>query len=485
MDGQILLPNSAAYDKLVVMRNTRVTKFPIAIALVASTSDIQKCILFARKYRLHITVQSSGHDYNGRSTEHGSFQIHLGNMTAVHINLASKRNIDGEVTCQSGTTLMNVYTEVDKYYRVFVGGNSGSVCVGGYTLGGGTSPLSRKLGLAVDNLLEVEMVTYNGTTVVANAQLTKTIDDGVIERTKNTDLFWALRGGGGGTYGIVTKYTFRLHRTVPTITSFACMYPIYRYNGELIGNKVMRKYVNLLSNMPAEWGGYLLLGGTHRKDNSIGYILIAQNYFGDTSNPGFSYMDSIKTFHPEWQIMCKYENYSSFLNYIKTSGGGSHHQEYPVNTLMRNDSFTDDWINFVISSVINANATEGTTVTATGTLLGGKSYTLHILPGVVQSVCPEYTSVHPSFRSSLMSFTMTVKWGDSDGQAMSNIHYAEDLGEKLNTFGNGMFPNNAGADVANWSREFWGRNYDRLLKVKYKWDPENIFTCRQCVGYDI
>lgn len=117
MDGQILLPNNAAYDKLVIMKNTRVTKFPIAIALVASSSDIQKCLEFARKYSLHVTVQSSGHDYNGRSTAHGSFQIHLGNMTAIHVTLASKRNKDGEITCQSGATLMSVYTEV--YFKSF------------------------------------------------------------------------------------------------------------------------------------------------------------------------------------------------------------------------------------------------------------------------------------------------------------------------------------------------------------------------------
>lgn len=83
--------------------------------------------------------------------------------------------------------------------RVIVGGSAHSVSMGGYTLGGGHAPISRMFGLAVDNLLETKMVTADGRIVTSTADL-------------NRDLFWALRGGGGSTFGIVTEFTFKVHR---------------------------------------------------------------------------------------------------------------------------------------------------------------------------------------------------------------------------------------------------------------------------------
>ena len=275
-----------------------------------------------------------------------------------------------------------MYFQADRYNRVLVGGNSPTVCIGGYVLGGGTSPISRKFGMAVDNLLEVQMITYDGRLVTANAQMTKIQGpNGPVQRIRDTSLFWALRGGGGGTFGIITKYTFRLHRPPTSITAFACMYPIYLSDGTNVGRTILRKYADILKGMPNEWGGYLLLGNSHRKDNSSGYVLIASNYFGPFTDKGRSYMDQIKDFHPEWQLMCRYTNYTTYLDYIKTSGGHSYNQEYLVNTLMQNNSFSDQWIDFVISTIMDPNVTKDTSVTATGTLLGGKISYIHLTLG--------------------------------------------------------------------------------------------------------
>ena len=116
LTGEILFPNDPTYDNLVLMKNTRTTKFPAGIALVRNTDDIQKCVIFARKYKLRVTVQSSGHDYNGRSTAHGSFQIYLGNLKKTEVDLDSDQHQDGVMTCESGTTLMHAYTEVQLSY---------------------------------------------------------------------------------------------------------------------------------------------------------------------------------------------------------------------------------------------------------------------------------------------------------------------------------------------------------------------------------
>jgi hypothetical protein len=113
LDGKLHFPMSAEYDRLAVQRETIYTKFPFAIAEVKNVADIQKCILFARKHNLLVSVKTSGHDFIGRSTAHGSLMIYVGSMNATKVNLSSTRNAAGEITLESGNTWINVYNEVN------------------------------------------------------------------------------------------------------------------------------------------------------------------------------------------------------------------------------------------------------------------------------------------------------------------------------------------------------------------------------------
>jgi FAD/FMN-containing dehydrogenase len=115
LDGKLHFPMSAEYDRLVVQRETIYTKFPFAIAEVKNVADVQKCILFARKHNFLVSVKTSGHDFLGRSTAHGSLMIYLGSMNDTKVNLSSTRNAAGEITCESGNTWIKVYTEVNIY----------------------------------------------------------------------------------------------------------------------------------------------------------------------------------------------------------------------------------------------------------------------------------------------------------------------------------------------------------------------------------
>lgn len=131
------------------------------------------------------------------------------------------------------------------------------MAIGGYTLGGGHSPISRMYGLAVDNLVEVEMVAADSSVVVANDNGTTTIDsNGVKAYSPNTDLFWALRGGGGGTYGIATRFTFRLHEPPKSMVTFSCAYPMYLAREKMsVVDLALEQFFSILPDMPRQWGG--------------------------------------------------------------------------------------------------------------------------------------------------------------------------------------------------------------------------------------
>lgn len=105
--------------------------------------------------------------------------------------------------------------------------------------------------------------------------------------------------------------------------------------------------------------------------------------------------------------------------------------------------------------------------------------------GKVKDVSTQATAVHPSIRSSDVLMLCYLTWDENatDSTHEYNTRKAAELGHKLQTFGNGVYLNEAAADPYNWKTDFWGSNYDRLSEIKKKWDPDNFLTCRYCVGY--
>ncbi|KAL8720885.1 MAG: hypothetical protein Q9225_002330, partial [Loekoesia sp. 1 TL-2023] len=171
----------------------------------SDTSDFQKTIDFVQKNNIRLTIRNTGHDYNAKATGAGAVSIWTHNMKSMKI-------IDYHSSIYTGKALkMGVGVQAVDAYRftynqglVVVGGNCPTVGIaGGYTQGGGHSPLSSKFGLAADQALEWEVVTATGEHLVASP-------------SQHPDLYWALSGGGGGTYGVVASLTVKAHSDLMT-----------------------------------------------------------------------------------------------------------------------------------------------------------------------------------------------------------------------------------------------------------------------------
>ncbi|MES2774013.1 MAG: FAD-binding protein [Bacteroidota bacterium] len=201
---EIVFPSNASYDKDRVIANLRFSYKPFAIAYCKSAADVSECIQLCSKYNLGFRIRSGGHQHEGMCSANGIFLIDLSKMNNIDYG-----NNNNTAWIPAGIGLKYVYQELEAKNRIIPGGGCGSVAIGGLTQGGGWGPSARKLGLTCDNILQAEIVLASGEVVIATKD------------NQYQDLFWAIKGGGGGNFGVVTRFLFRLTSLDGTLTTFS------------------------------------------------------------------------------------------------------------------------------------------------------------------------------------------------------------------------------------------------------------------------
>lgn len=196
--GRIVLPDDPSYNEARTIFNAMVDKRPAIIAQCSDADDVVRAVLFSRKLDLEIAVRGGGHGVAGKALTDGGIVIDLRRMNSVSVNTEART-----VAVAGGATMRDLDSATTPHGLATTGGRVSSTGVGGYALGGGDGWLARKMGLACDNLLSVELVTAKGEIIQTNEK-------------EHSELFWALHGGGGN-FGIATSFTFRLHE-LPTVT---------------------------------------------------------------------------------------------------------------------------------------------------------------------------------------------------------------------------------------------------------------------------
>ena len=196
LDGTVVAPTQPDYDRLRRVYNAVVERTPGAIVQAASASDVQTIVRVAADSGLPLAVRCGGHSFAGLGTCDDGIVCELSRMNGVRIDPAGRT-----VEVGGGALLGNVDAAGEPYGLVTPAGVVSHTGVGGLTLGGGMGYLSRRFGLTIDNLLEADIVTADG-------RLSRV---GPIEQP---ELFWAIRGGGGN-FGVVTRFKFRIHELGP------------------------------------------------------------------------------------------------------------------------------------------------------------------------------------------------------------------------------------------------------------------------------
>ncbi len=196
--GEALLPSDDGYDGARSLWNGDIDRRPAVIARCTTAEQIAAAVAFARAHGLEIAVRGGGHNFAGHGCCEGGLMIDLSQMNTVTVDPASRR-----AKCGGGTTWADLDAATQEHGLATIGGVISHTGVGGLTLGGGIGWLSREIGLACDNLVGATLVTADGQVLSVSA-------------SENADLFWALRGGGGN-FGVVSEFEFALHDVGPMV----------------------------------------------------------------------------------------------------------------------------------------------------------------------------------------------------------------------------------------------------------------------------
>src|SRR6266446_2025041 len=247
--GSLCLPDEAGYDEARTIWNAMIDRRPGAVVRCGGASDVMGAVRLARDNGLLLAVRGGGHNISGNAVCEGGLLIDLSPMRSVRID-PKKRT----ARVEPGVTLGEFDKEAQAFGLATPLGINSTTGVAGLTLGGGFGWTTRKFGLTIDNLISADVVTADAKVVRASEK-------------ENHDLFWALRGGGGN-FGVVTSFEFKLHPLGPEVLSGLVVYPL-EYAGELLSEfrhiaraapaeltiwVVMRK-APPLTFLPTEWHG--------------------------------------------------------------------------------------------------------------------------------------------------------------------------------------------------------------------------------------
>jgi FAD/FMN-containing dehydrogenase len=223
--GTIVRPGDSEYDQARIVRNGLINRHPAMIARCAGVADVIDAVNFAREHRLLLSVRGGGHNVAGNAVNDDGIVIDLSAMRAVHVDPIART-----ARAQGGATWGDLDRETQLYGLAAPGGVVSSTGIGGLTLHGGLGHLRRTHGLSLDNLLSVEIVTADGHVQRASTD-------------ENPDLFWAVRGAGSN-FGVITSFEFKLHSVGPMLSLCA---PFYALED---GRQVLRAWRDFTQTAP-------------------------------------------------------------------------------------------------------------------------------------------------------------------------------------------------------------------------------------------
>lgn len=225
--AQLLRPGDPAYDEVRRVHNGMVDARPRLIARCRGVADVVDAVRFAREGRLEVAIRGGGHNVAGRATVDDGMMIDLSLMKGIHVDTAART-----VRAEGGVTWAELNRETQLHGLAVTGGVVSTTGIGGLTLGGGLGWLMSKHGLALDNLVSVDLVTADARVATASGE-------------RDPDLFWAIRGGGGN-FGVAASLEYRLHPVGPTVVGGLVAHPVSS------ARDVLRFYRDCVAGLPDE-----------------------------------------------------------------------------------------------------------------------------------------------------------------------------------------------------------------------------------------
>ncbi|KAE9363304.1 hypothetical protein N431DRAFT_433426 [Stipitochalara longipes BDJ] len=369
------------------------------------------------------------------------------------------------ITFAAGDTNGDVYAAASTIGMAVPVTGGHMVCYGGYVTGAGHSILGARYGLAADLVLELTLVTPDGNVVVANA-------------CHNADLFWALRGGGGATFGVIVSFTLALYPDEPTALVVTGIGPIVN-NSLHFYDAAAYAFTQYPAIVDAGWAGYGFVQPSNTTVPGIGSQFYV-DWFGfgrnetqliELATPIANYINA--TWPDEFGVFVSVTNFPSFYAY------------WSANT----DTGSPVGVDIVIGSrLLDKKAIDNPNLTSylQRAIIPGGQLTEYMVGGPgVHSKPLSLNAVCPAWRTAYSHSVVGIGWLPFDAvmetQQLNQLNgYVEALTELAPDMG--AYVNEADPFQKNYHEAFWGANYQRLLSIKREVDPHDVFWCRACVG---
>ena len=436
--GDVVRRGAPGYNAARVVYDTRYDSVkPQAIAFCESLSDVQKTVRWARKHHVHIVPRSGGHSYGGYSTTTGV----IVDVSRLHVvSLAA----NGRAAAGAGAELMSVYTALGNRGRMIPGGTCPTVGIAGLTQGGGIGLSGRKFGLTSDHLLEATVVLADGTAVVANAH-------------EHPDLYWALRGGGGGNFGIVTRFVFRTH-PVGSVSTYSLEWPWSD------AKQVVQAWQAFAPHAPD--GLSCVLNVNAAAGAASPNITSAGQFFGSEQALRSLLAPLVNAGTPT-QLTTKTR---TFLEAVHSwAGGGTGRATFGAKSSISIAPLSSAGIDVLLQQ-IDAKRSSGT---------GSGIVLLDSWGGAINRVPKAATAfVH---RNALFSMQYLAYW-NAGAAAAPNMAWLRRCFAALRPHVSSFaYQNYIDPELPNWQHAYYGTNLARLRQIKRKYDPHNTVHFRQSI----
>jgi FAD/FMN-containing dehydrogenase len=435
--GDLIRPGQDRYDEMRRVWNAMIDKHPAAIARCTGAADVMDVVKYARDNNIAVTVRGGGHNVAGKSMRDGAIMIDLGDMHGIWVDAGKKH-----ARAQGGARWNALDRETTALKLATTGGTVSSTGIGGLTLGGGLGWLMRKYGLSCDNVVSADVVTADGRLLVVNEK-------------ENSDLYWAIRGGGGN-FGVVTSFEYRLHELEPIVGGMA-LYPESKLKDMF---HFYRDYTASAPDSVTTHAG-VLIGppGTPVEGQPAGMIAVC--HIGSLGD-GERLVQPIKEFGPPAADFIGPLSYTAMQGlYDAASGPGTRNY-------WRSNFMTE-----LSDGVIDTLLSHADELPPPGTLL-----LVEHLGGAVGRVAAQATAF--SNRDAKYNVSVLGTWIDA-GEDERNIAWVRQFGDELKAFSTGGAYVNymAGDENAASVRGAYEANYQRLVEIKRKYDPTNFFSSNQ------
>ncbi len=435
LHGELISPADVRYESARRVWNGMIDKYPALIVRCADSADVVSSIEFARSQHLEVAVRSGGHGFSGNGTCDGGLVIDLSPLKQIQIDPVQRT-----LRAQAGLTLGECLRETQKFGLGIPVGTVSETGLAGLTLGGGIGWLMGKYGLTIDCLLAVEIVTADGRVLRASA-------------TEYPDLFWAVRGGGGN-FGIVTAFEFQLH-PVKSLLAGLVSYPVGR------AREVLSFYREFTRTVPDELtcGGALI-----STPDGLPLVAFGLCYCGPLDE-GERLLEPLKRLGDPLVNLVRPMSYLELISMLDSMVPRGRHYYSKAHSLR---VLTDE----VFEAMINHNSARPSPWT---------QIVLQHVHGAASRV--ERTATAFALREEYHSMQIQASWGENaPREADTHITWVRNLWTATQPYAaRGTYINFLGCeeDEAAVVQASYGPNYERLARIKSKYDPENFFHLNQ------